>query len=145
MGTRYKQRATTVQINQAQTYKGKIQFLGTHTGAKILNLSKNSHFENLTFHKIHILKISFFTKFTFFKYQNLRNFWIKNLGFAPAWATSRRASCQFFTSEFGKCRFGQMDRCCKYPHKECGSQSTKLHFKLSCTHVQLVINHHATL
>ena len=29
-----------------------------HTGAKILNLFKNSHFENLTFHKIHIFKIS---------------------------------------------------------------------------------------
>ena len=38
-----------------------------HTGAKILNLSKNSHFENLTFHKIHIFKISCFTKFTFSK------------------------------------------------------------------------------
>ena len=37
---------------------------GKHTGAKILNLSKNSHFENLTFHKIHISKILFFTKFT---------------------------------------------------------------------------------
>ena len=36
-----------------------------HTGAKILNLSKNSHFENLLFHKIHIFKISFFTKFIF--------------------------------------------------------------------------------
>ena len=29
-----------------------------HTEAKIRNLSKNSHFENLRFDKIHILKIS---------------------------------------------------------------------------------------
>ena len=28
-----------------------------HTGAKIHNVSKNSHFENLIFHKIHTLKI----------------------------------------------------------------------------------------
>ena len=35
-----------------------------HTGAKILNLSKNSHFQNLIFYKIHNFKISFFTKFT---------------------------------------------------------------------------------
>ena len=35
-----------------------------HTGAKILNLSKNSHYENPIFYKIHILKIQFFTKFT---------------------------------------------------------------------------------
>ena len=39
------------------------------TGAKYLNLSKNSHFENLIFHEIHIFEISFFTKFTFLKYQ----------------------------------------------------------------------------
>ena len=38
-----------------------------HTGAKILNLSENSHFESLIFDKIHIWKISFFTKFTFGK------------------------------------------------------------------------------
>ena len=36
----------------------------SHTGAKFLNLSKNSHFENLIFHKIHNFKVSFFTKFT---------------------------------------------------------------------------------
>ena len=35
-----------------------------HTGAKILNFSKRSHFENLIFHKIHNFKVSFFTKFT---------------------------------------------------------------------------------
>ena len=33
-----------------------------HTGAKILNLSKNSHFENLPFNEIHNFKISFFFK-----------------------------------------------------------------------------------
>ena len=38
-----------------------------HTGAKILNSSKNSHYENLNFYKIHILKITFFTKFTILK------------------------------------------------------------------------------
>ena len=37
---------------------------GQNTGANILNLSKNSHFENLNFHKIHNFKVSFFTKFT---------------------------------------------------------------------------------
>merc|ERR1711963_1174616 len=36
---------------------------------------QNSQFENLIFHKIHILGILFFTKFTYFK--NSRNFWIK--------------------------------------------------------------------
>ena len=38
-----------------------------HTGAKIRNLSKNSHFENLIFDKIHIFEILIFTKFTFAK------------------------------------------------------------------------------
>ena len=42
-------------------------FWVNHTGAKILNLSKNSHFENLAFHKIHNFKLSFFTKVTFSK------------------------------------------------------------------------------
>ena len=37
-----------------------------HTGAGIINLSKNSHFDNLIFDKIHIFKASFFT-FTFSK------------------------------------------------------------------------------
>ena len=50
----------------------------SHTGAKILNLSKNSHFENPTFHKIHNFKVSFFAKFTIFKHQILGNFWIKS-------------------------------------------------------------------
>ena len=39
--------------------------LDSHTEAKILNLSKNSHFGNLIFDKILILEISFLTKFTF--------------------------------------------------------------------------------
>ena len=38
----------------------KQSFIGSHTRAKILNLSKNSHIENITFQNIHILKISFF-------------------------------------------------------------------------------------
>ena len=42
---------------------------GQHTGAKILNLSENSHFENLIVHKIHKFKTSFLTKFTFSKSQ----------------------------------------------------------------------------
>ena len=63
-----------------------ILFFEIHTGAKILNLSKKSRFENLTFHKVHIskchfwqnsqlqnvtfdkihnFKVSFYTKFTF--------------------------------------------------------------------------------
>ena len=33
-----------------------------HTGAKIRNLSKNSHFDNLSFDKIQVLKIYFLTK-----------------------------------------------------------------------------------
>ena len=45
-----------------------------HTGAKIHNLSKNSHFENLTIHKIRIFKISFFTKFTFSKFHFFTKF-----------------------------------------------------------------------
>ena len=66
-----------------------------HTGAKILNLSKNSHFQNLIFHKIHIFNISFFTKFTFSKshfsqnshYSNIKFQGIldKKLGSAPVW------------------------------------------------------------
>ena len=44
--------------------KGKI-ITRMHTGVKILNLSKNSHFKILFFDKIHIFKFSFLTKFTF--------------------------------------------------------------------------------
>ena len=40
--------------------------IGTlHTGAKFHILSKKLHFENLTFDKIHIFKISYLTKFIF--------------------------------------------------------------------------------
>ena len=37
---------------------------GAHTGAKILNSSKNSHFDSLIFHKIHVFKVAFLEKFT---------------------------------------------------------------------------------
>ena len=59
------------EINEKRIHKSK------HTGAKILNLSKNSHFKISFFDKIrifrgsfftklfNILKFSFFTKFTF--------------------------------------------------------------------------------
>ena len=40
--------------------------------------SQNSQFQSPIFHKIHIFKVSFFTKFTFFKHQILGNFWIKS-------------------------------------------------------------------
>ena len=56
-------------------------FFWPHTRAKIHNLSKksqNSLFENLIIHKIHIFKVSFFTKFTFFNHQILGNFCIKS-------------------------------------------------------------------
>ena len=38
-----------------------------HTGANILNLSENSHLENINFVKIHNLKLSFFDKIHIFK------------------------------------------------------------------------------
>ena len=56
---------------------------GFHTGAKILNLSKNSLFENLTFHKIHILKILLFTKFTISKSHFSQNSQFQNVFFSP--------------------------------------------------------------
>ena len=69
-----------------------IQFLGDHTGAEILNLSENSHFENIIFDIIHIFKVSFLTKFTFSKSQfsqkftsNSWSFLDKKLVFAPVW------------------------------------------------------------
>ena len=52
--------------NQSLTFHSLSTFI-THTRAKILNLSKNSLFETLTFHKIHNVKVSFFTKFTISK------------------------------------------------------------------------------
>ena len=53
-----------------------------HTGAKILSLSKNSHFENLIFHKNHNFKVSFFTKFTFWKSHFSQNSQVQNLNFS---------------------------------------------------------------
>ena len=50
--------------------------------AKIHILSENSHIENPSFYKIHLSEISFFTKFTFLKYQIQGNFWVK-IGFLP--------------------------------------------------------------
>ena len=52
-----------------------------HAGAKIHIVSKNSHIENPNFHKIHILKISFFTKFTISKSHFLQNSHFQNLIF----------------------------------------------------------------
>ena len=53
-----------------------------HARVKIHVLSKNSHIEVSIFHKIHISEISFVPKFTFLKYQNQGNSWIKS-GFLP--------------------------------------------------------------
>ena len=52
-----------------------------HTEAKILNLSKNSHFKISFFDKIHLLKISFLTKFTFWKSHFWQNSHFANLIF----------------------------------------------------------------
>ena len=54
---------------------------GLHTGTKILNLSKNSHFESLIFHKIHNFKVTFFTKFTVQKSHFRQNSHFKNSHF----------------------------------------------------------------
>ena len=79
--------------------------LAYHTGAKIRDSSKNSHFEILILDKIHNFKVSFFTKFTLSKshfpqnshFQSLivhkihifqtSNSWFldKKLIFAPVW------------------------------------------------------------
>ena len=71
----------------------KIQLLKTPIFTKFTflksRLSQNSPFWNLIFHKIHIFgnlifhkintsEISFITKFTFLKYRNQGNFWIKS-------------------------------------------------------------------
>ena len=52
-----------------------------HTGANILNLSKNSYFKNLNFHKIHIFQSLMFTKFTFSKSHFSQNSRFQNLIF----------------------------------------------------------------
>ena len=44
-------------------------------------ISKNSHYQNLIFHKIHIFKMSFFTKFTFSKCHFSQNSQFQNLNF----------------------------------------------------------------
>ena len=49
------------------------QLLISVLGKRNLNLFKNSHFESLIFDKIHIFKISFFTKFTFSKFYFSQN------------------------------------------------------------------------
>ena len=58
-----------------------VQNCNIHTGAKIVNSSKKSHFKNLKFHKIHILKILFFTKFTFSKSCFSQNSHFSNIKF----------------------------------------------------------------
>ena len=70
MATENKRNFSEEQIRQGRDGQVGLQvrsFLTAHTGAKILNLSKNSQFENLIFHKIHNFKDSFLTKFTFFQ------------------------------------------------------------------------------
>ena len=52
-----------------------------HAGAEIHILSKNSHIENPNFHKIHLSKISMFTKFTFQKSHFSQNSHLWNLNF----------------------------------------------------------------
>ena len=59
---------------EIQTLKLKI---GNHC-FQIHIFQKNSHVQNLIFHKIHNFKVTLFTKFTFFKRQILGNFWIKS-------------------------------------------------------------------
>ena len=50
-----------------------------HTRAKILDLTKNSHFGNLIFHKIHNFKHSFFTRFTVSKSHFSQNSHFSNI------------------------------------------------------------------
>ena len=64
------------------TWKHCLSFLGKHTGAKILYLSKYSHIENPKFCKIHLSEISFFTKFTILKSQFSQNSHFWNLIFS---------------------------------------------------------------
>ena len=52
-----------------------------HTEEIILKLSKKSHFENLTIHKIHNFKVSLFTKFTFLKSHFSQNSQFQNIIF----------------------------------------------------------------
>ena len=52
-----------------------------HTGAKIRNLFKNSHFENLIFDKIHNFKVLYSTKFTFPNFRFSQNSYFSNIKF----------------------------------------------------------------
>ena len=60
-----------------------------HTGARILNLSKN-----LTFYKVHIFQISFFTRFTFSKSHFSQNSHFPGLRQWPQWGQTLVLSLQ---------------------------------------------------
>ena len=68
---------------------------GAHTGAKILNSSKNSHFESLIFDKIHYLKASFLIKFTFSKSHFSQNSQFQSLIFHKIHIFSISKSMEF--------------------------------------------------
>ena len=53
------------QSNRVRFFLQIFKHIVQHTGAKIHILSKNSRIENHTFYRIHLSKISIFTKFTF--------------------------------------------------------------------------------
>ena len=81
---------TSILIRYASTWAGQsrnsfrigfFEIIRHHTGAKILNLSKKSHFENLTFDKIHKFKVSFLTRFTTSKSQFWQNSHFQSLTF----------------------------------------------------------------
>ena len=69
--------------NQNEIFASKIlekQFsIEFHTGAKVLNLSENSHFKKPQFDKIHIFKISFLTKITMSKSHFSQNSHFQNM------------------------------------------------------------------
>ena len=60
-------------------YKAKIHIL--HQKSHFENFSQNLHFWNLIFHKIHIFKVWFFTKFTFSKSDFSQNSHFQNFNF----------------------------------------------------------------
>ena len=53
-------RSVQIFLRAARIFAGSFQLATTYTVTKILNLSKNLHFENFIFYKIHNFKISFF-------------------------------------------------------------------------------------
>ena len=61
----------------------KRSFLSKFTISKSHFFCQNSHFQILKFYTIHICKVSFFTKFTFYKHKILGNFLIK-VDFVPS-------------------------------------------------------------